>query len=74
MTGRQFVARLRRLGRRQGVVVAFDPQRGKGSHGLIRYGDRVTTVPDLRRELRPGLVRALCRQLGVAPEDFERIR
>ena len=70
MTGREFFARLRKLGRRQGVAVSFDAEHGKGSHGRLRYGGRTTTIPDLSRELKPGLLRALCRQLGIEPDDL----
>ena len=74
MTGAGFLKRVRRLGRKNGVRVRFEEHRGKGSHGLIRYGERTTTLPGLRRDLKPGLLRALCRQLGIASEDLERNR
>jgi mRNA interferase HicA len=47
--------------------------RGKGSHGLISYGSRSTTIPDLRHELGPGLLRALCRQLGIEVDELTRM-
>ena len=73
MNGREFVARVRRLGRRRGVAVVFDPEQGKGSHGMLRYGTRATTVPDLRRNLKPGLVHAMCRQLGIELDELRRV-
>ncbi len=73
MRGREFVARVRRLGRKRGVAVKFDPEHGKGSHGTLRYGARSTTVPDLRKELKAGLLHAMCRQLGIAPDELREV-
>lgn len=70
MTGTEFLRRLRRLGRARGVPVTHDPGHGKGSHGTVGYGARTATLPYLRRELAPGTFRALCRQLGIDPEDI----
>lgn len=70
MTGAEDLPRLRRLGRRRGVPVRFDPRHGKGSHGRIVFGPRSTTLPDLKHELAPGLLRALCRQLGIGDKDL----
>jgi hypothetical protein len=73
MTGAEFVRRLRRLGRRQGIAVRIARASGKGSHGRIFYGARSTTIPDLRHELGPGLFSALCRQLGVEARELKRM-
>jgi mRNA interferase HicA len=73
MTGAEFVRHLRRLGRRQRVVVRMVPGSGKGSHGRIFYGARSTTIPDLKRELGPGLLRALCKQLGIEVKELTRM-
>jgi mRNA interferase HicA len=73
MNAREFVARVRKLGRKRGVAVAFDPEHGKGSHGMLRYGARSTTVPDLKKELKPGLLRAMCGQLGIDPDDLRKV-
>ena len=71
MTGHEFERRLRALGRRRGVAVAFDPARGKGSHGRLYYGNRFTTLKDRRKELGPGLFKAMLDQLGLGREDLE---
>jgi hypothetical protein len=73
MTGAEFVRHLRRLGRRQRMAVRIVPGSGKGSHGRIFYGARSTTIPDLRHELGPGLLRALCRQLGIEARELTRM-
>ena len=43
---------------------------GKGSHITIYYGTRKTVVKDRRKELRPGLLSAMVRQLGLTNDDF----
>jgi mRNA interferase HicA len=72
MTGAEFVRRLRRLGRERGVAVRIDPGHGKGSHGRVFFGRRSTTIPHLKREIGVGLLRALCRQLGIGVDDVRK--
>lgn len=71
MTGAEFIRKLRRLGRRTGVEVTFETHKGKGSHGTVHYGSRRTTVKDRKAEIGRGLLRAMCRDLGVDPKDLE---
>ena len=49
-------------------LVAF---RGKGSHARVYFGNRFAAMKDRRKELPKGLLRAMCRQLGIKPEDLE---
>ena len=72
MTGNELLRRLRRLGSRRGVVVRFDEERGKGSHGTLYFGERFTVLKDRRAEIRPGLLHAMLRQLGLARETCDR--
>ncbi len=59
MTGKQLLKRLRKFG-----CVEL---RQRGSHVIVRCGDRVTTVPvHAREELGPGLCRAIERDLEPA--------
>jgi hypothetical protein len=71
MTGDEFERRIRKLGRRRGMPVSFDPGRGKGSHGRLYFGDRFTTLKDRRKEIGPGLLKAMLDQLGLARADLE---
>ena len=70
MTGREFIARVRRLARGNGIAVRFDRTRGKGSHGTLYYGDRHTVVKDRRKPLKTGTLRGMCKQLGIDPDDL----
>ena len=71
MTGHEFERRIRRLGRKRGMFVTFDPGRGKGSHGRLYYGIRFTTLKDRRKEIGPGLLSAMLDQLGLTKSDLE---
>ncbi len=66
----ELVRRIRRLGRRTGTPVRYDPRRGKGSHGRLYYGDRAATIIDLKHEIGQKLRTEICRQLGIEPNDL----
>ena len=70
VNGREFITRVRRLARRNGIAVRFDRTRGKGSHGTLYFGDRFTVVKDRRKPLKTGTLRGMCKQLGIDPNDL----
>lgn len=70
MKGTEFVRKVRKLARTRKLPVRFVASRGKGSHGTLYYGDRLTRVKDRKKEIRIGLLRAMCKQLGIDPEDL----
>lgn len=70
MTGNEFIRRVRRLGRQRGLRVAFVPERGKGSHGTLYYGERLTIVRNPRDELKTGTLHAMLAQLGLSRADL----
>jgi len=72
MTGSEFVKKVLKLARRRGVTISFDGGHGKGSHGRLYYGDRFTTVKDRKKEIGPGLLKAMLNQLGLTKDDLER--
>jgi mRNA interferase HicA len=71
MNGHEFERKIRRLGRRRNVFVTFDSSRGKGSHGRLYYGSRFTTLKDRRKEIGPGLLKAMLDHLGLTKRDLE---
>lgn len=70
MKGSEFLRRIKRLGKRRGVSVVFDPRHGDGSHGRVYYGTAFTTLKDRKKELGTGLLRAMCVELGIEPKDL----
>jgi mRNA interferase HicA len=70
VTGAEFIRRLRRLARRRRVSFDMDTRRGRGSHRIVFFGTRRTTVKDLKEELGKGLFRQMGRDLGIDPADL----
>jgi hypothetical protein len=70
MTGSEFEKRVKRLGQKTGQPVRFDRRHGHGSHGRLYYGTRFTTLKDRKKEIGIGLLKAMCLQLGISPDDL----
>ena len=70
MTGREFITRIRKLGRKHGTAVTVSSKRGKGSHITLSYGSRFTIVKDRKKDISAGLLNAMCRQLGIDPREL----
>lgn len=70
MKGSEFVRKVKKVGRKRGVVVYFESERGKGSHGTLYYGDRLTIVRNLKDELKTGTLHAMLNQLGLTLADL----
>ena len=62
--------RVTRIGRERGVEVRTRSERGKGSHITLYYGDANTIVKDRRKEIGPGLLSKMIRDLGLDSSDF----
>lgn len=71
MNGNEFERKIRRIGRHRKVLVSFDSGHGKGSHGRLYYGNRFTTLKDRKKEIGPGLLKAMLDQLGLTRTDLE---
>lgn len=66
MKAREFLRRLRRAG---AEIVA---KRGKGSHVLVRYKGRCSTVPlHSGMDLDPDFLKEVCKQLGLDPHEIQ---
>jgi mRNA interferase HicA len=71
MTGNEFERQGKKVGRKRSVLVSFDRSRGKDSHGRLYYGDRFTTLKDRKKEIVPGLLKAMLDQLGLTKDDLK---
>jgi hypothetical protein len=76
--GNELLRRLQRLGSRRGVVVRFEREPGKGGHGTLCFGDRLTALQDRRAEILHTMSRQLGRPSGIcgrrAIGNCERLR
>lgn len=66
----EFLRRARQYAKRHKLEFEFDPRRGKGSHGRILLGDRITAIKGGNKVLGVGLVHKMLKDLGVDPEEF----
>jgi len=62
MTRTQFIRRLRRIARKNGLEFELDTSRGAGSHYIVRVGDKRTTV---QSDLNPRRIERIMKQLGL---------
>jgi len=70
MTGRQFIARVRRWARVRNLEVRFVASEGPGSHGTLYAGDRKTTVKDRKKEIGKGLMAKMLADLDIDRNEF----
>lgn len=70
MKGSEFLRAVRAYARKQGIGCRWVPQRGSGSHGTLYLGTSFTMVKDLKKDLGPGLLAAMCKQIGIREEDL----
>ena len=70
MDGKEFIDKIRRLGKSRGIDVRFETRPGKGSHDRLYYGNRFTTIKDRKKEIGKGLLAAMLKQLGLTTKDL----
>jgi mRNA interferase HicA len=71
MTGNELIRALRQTARRNGTTVRQEKKKGSGSHTTIYYGTAFTTLPDLKKEIGPGLLNKMLKDLGLTKEDLK---
>lgn len=70
MKASEFLRKVRAVARSNKLAYRWVPERGSGSHGTLYVGDRFTVVKDLKKELGPGLLSDMLKQLGIGKEDL----
>ncbi|SPF54006.1 conserved hypothetical protein [Candidatus Sulfopaludibacter sp. SbA4] len=68
--GSEFLRKMKNFARRKKLAYRWVPERGSGSHGTLYVGDRFTVVKDLKKDLGPGLLSDMYKQLGIRKEDM----
>jgi len=66
----EVIRRVRKYAKANNLEFIYDPRHGKGSHGRIHIGDRLTTVKSPNKRIGVGLLRKMLRDLDITPEDF----
>ena len=70
MNGNELIRRLRKIARRRGEAMTINQNRGKGSHATLSFGNRLTTIKDLKKEIGKGLHRSMLKDLGLDERDI----
>ena len=68
VNGREFIRKVRKIGRKAGVIVHVKTRSGKGSHVALWYGDRRTVVK--HGGINVSLLRSMLADLGISRDDF----
>jgi mRNA interferase HicA len=66
----EFLRKVKAVARRNKLTYRWVPERGSGSHSTLYVGDRFTVVKDLKKELGPGLLSDMLRQLSISKEEL----
>lgn len=70
MKGAELIQKLKKLAKQRHLRFEYEPRHGKGSHGQLLLGDRLTTIKDPKKEIGPGLLGDMLKQLGVDKNDL----
>ena len=70
LRGAEFLRKVKTVAKKRNLAYRWSPERGVGSHGTVYLGGRFAIVKDLKKELGPGLLADMCKQLGIRKEDL----
>lgn len=70
MKGNEFIKRIKKLAKERGVLFEWCPNMGKGSHGMLFFGDKLTVVRNPKDELKTGTFHAMLKQLEISEDDL----
>lgn len=70
MRGNEFIRRVQKYAKARGLSCEWHPEMGKGSHGVLIFGDRRTVVRNPRDELKTGTLHAMLKQLGLSRDEI----
>lgn len=70
MRGNEFIRRVQKYAKRNGIPFTWRADRGKGSHGLLTLGDLRTVVRNPKDELKTGTYHAMLKQLRLTEHDL----
>ncbi len=70
MNGKEFIRRVRKIGKSRGLAFSVDEARGKGSHITLYLGDNLTIVRNPKDDLKTGTFHAMLKQLGISIDEI----
>jgi mRNA interferase HicA len=70
MKGSEFPRKVKVFAKHNGLTCRWVSERGSGSHGTLYLGGRLTIVKDLKKDIGPGLLADMLKQLQIRKEDL----
>lgn len=70
MNGKEFIKRVRKIGKSKGLSCLVDESRGKGSHVTLYLGDNLTIVRNPKDDLKAGTFHAMLKQLDITLDEI----
>lgn len=71
MNGNELLKKLKKLAKERRARLELVNEHGKGSHATLYFGENRTTIKDLKKEIQPGLLAAMLKNLGLTKSDIE---
>lgn len=70
MKGSEFLKKIQKLAKERSIACSWHPDKGKGSHGVLKLGGGRTTLRNLKDELKTGTYHGMLKQLGLTDKDL----
>jgi mRNA interferase HicA len=70
--GSEFLLRVQSLARERGISCTWRADKGKGSHGVLTFGNCRAVLRNPKDELKTGTYHAMLKQLGLTHKDIAR--
>lgn len=71
MNGSELLKQLKKIAKERVLRIELVRERGKGSHGTLYFGNRYTVMKDRKKEIGPGLLKKMLKDLGLEKSDIE---
>ncbi|MCF8128217.1 MAG: type II toxin-antitoxin system HicA family toxin [Deltaproteobacteria bacterium] len=71
MNGNELLKKLKKIAKDRKINIVLIKSRGKGSHGTLYFGGKKTIFKDPKKEIGPGLLKAILERLGLEKKDVE---
>lgn len=70
MNGNEPLKRLKKIAKERNFSIKVITERGKGSHSTLYFGDKYTIIKDRKKEIGPGLLIKMLKDLGLDKSDL----
>jgi len=71
INGNELLKKLKKIAKERKLNLELVKSHGKGSHGTLHFGDKKTIMKDPKKEIGPGLLKAMIDRLGLKKKNIE---